>query len=153
MFLAELNIARALYDNDDPRMAGFTDNVDAVNNVAERSKGFVWRLKDDTGSATDIPWNDDPRMLVNMSVWESAEDLEHFVWNTVHKKIYDKKEKWFPQMEMAHFVMWWVPEDHRPTLKEAHQKLDFYQKNGPTDDAFGWDKLTNLKTWMNKQCG
>ena len=152
MHLAELNIARALYEKDDPRMAGFTDNIDLINGVAERSKGFVWRLKDETGSATDIAWNDDPQMLVNMSVWESAEDLEHFVWNTVHKKIYDKKEDWFPQMEMAHFVMWWVPEGHHPTLEEARKKLEHLNKYGPTDQAFSWDKLTNLKTWMKKAC-
>ncbi len=152
MHLAELNIARALYEMDDPRMAGFTDNVDLINGVAERSKGFVWRLKDKSGSATNIPWSDDPQMLVNMSVWESPEDLEHYVWNTVHKKIYDKKEDWFPQMEMAHFVMWWVPEGHQPTLEEARQKLEHLNEFGSTEEAFGWDKLTNLKTWMKKVC-
>ncbi len=152
MHLAELNIARALYDLDDPRMSGFTNNIDIVNAVAERSKGFVWRLKDDTGSATQIKWNEDPRLIVNMSVWETAEDLEHFVWNTIHKKIYDKKEDWFPQMEMAHFVMWWAEEGHEPTISEAKEKLEYYHKHGATEEAFGWDKLTNLKTWMNKQC-
>ncbi len=152
MHLAELNIARALYEMDDPRMAGFTDNVDLINGVAERSKGFVWRLKDKSGSATNIPWSDDPQMLVNMSVWESPEDLEHYVWNTVHKKIYDKKEDWFPQMEMAHFVMWWVPEGHQPTLEEARQKLEHLNEFGSTEESFGWDKLTNLKTWMKKVC-
>ncbi len=153
MHLAQLNIARALYDIDDSKMAAFTDNIDTVNYVAERSKGFVWRYTEEDDSLVKSPWSDDPRMLVNMSIWESPEDLEHFVWNTVHKKIYDKKEDWFPQMEMAHFVMWWVPIGHTPTLEEARQKLEYLDKHGSTDDAFSWDKLTNLKTWMHKQCG
>ena len=125
MHLAELNIARALYDRDDPLMAGFTDNVDAVNAIADRSPGFVW---------------------------ETPEDLEHFVWNTVHKKIYEQKDDWFPQMEMAHFVMWHVPAGHIPTLDEARARLDLLNKQGPTDDAFGWESLPNLKRWMTSRC-
>lgn len=152
MHLAELNVARALYDSDDPRIAGFTDNIDMVNAIADRSPGFVWRLQDESGAATDIPWSDDPRMLVNMSVWETPEDLEHFVRNTVHKKIYEQKDDWFPQMEMAHFVMWRVPAGHIPTLDEARARLDLLNKQGPTDDAFGWESLPNLTRWMNSRC-
>ena len=54
MHLAELNIARLKYPFDDPRVAEFADNLDLVNGIAERSPGFVWRLQDETGNATDI---------------------------------------------------------------------------------------------------
>ena len=50
--LAELNIGRVRYPLDDARMAGFVDNLALVNGLAERSEGFVWRLKDDSGDAT-----------------------------------------------------------------------------------------------------
>ena len=53
--LAELNIGRVRYPLDDARMAGFVDNLDLVNGLAERGEGFVWRLKDDSGDATSIP--------------------------------------------------------------------------------------------------
>ena len=41
--LAQLNIGRIRYEVDDPRMAGFVDNLASVNAIAERSPGFVWR--------------------------------------------------------------------------------------------------------------
>ena len=53
--LAELNIGKFKYPTTDPRMAGFINNLDRVNALAERSKGFVWRLKGDNNNATDIP--------------------------------------------------------------------------------------------------
>jgi len=150
--VAELNIARAQYDLDDPRMAGFMDNLDRVNAVAERSPGFVWRLKDETGNATDLIVMNDPRVVANLTVWETVEYLEHFVFNTVHKKIYDRRGEWFPAMKKAHFVMWWISPGDIPTLDEALVRLDRLQKEGPTDEAFGWERLTNLKLWMQKQC-
>ena len=34
-------------------------------------------------------------MAVNLSVWESVEALERFVWATVHKQFYNRKGEWF----------------------------------------------------------
>jgi heme-degrading monooxygenase HmoA len=150
--IAELNIARAQYDLEDPRMAGFMDNLDRINAIAERSQGFVWRLKDETGNATDLPVMDDPRVVANLTVWETAEDLEHFVFNTAHKRIYDQRGDWFPKMKQMHFVMWHVPLGATPTLDEALARLDRLNKDGPSDEAFGWERLTNLKLWMSKRC-
>ena len=83
--LAQLNIGRLVAPTDDPRVAAFMANLDRVNALAERSPGFVWRFQDDSGNATAVRPFADPDLLVNMSVWESAEALERFVWNTVHK--------------------------------------------------------------------
>lgn len=149
--LAQLNIARAKYENDDPRFAGFIDNLDRVNAVADRSKGFVWRLQEDDGEKT-ISATDDPQLLVNLSVWENAEDLERFVFNTIHKRVYEKRKEWFPPLREAHFVMWWIPAGHIPTVDEAFERLQRLRTDGPTDDAFGWERLENLKLWMTKQC-
>ena len=82
-----------LHRRDDPRMAGFMDNLDRVNALAERSAGFVWRLKDESNNATALRPFDDPDMAVNLSVWESVEALERFVWATVHKRIYNRKAR------------------------------------------------------------
>ena len=79
MHLVELNIGRFRYPTTDPRMAEFMNNLDRVNAIAERSDGFVWRLMDDSGNATDIRPFDDPDMAVNMSVWRDAESLERYV--------------------------------------------------------------------------
>lgn len=68
MNLAQLNIAKAKYALDTPEIAEFVDNLEPINAVAETSNGFVWRLKDDSGDATNIKVMDDPDILVNMSV-------------------------------------------------------------------------------------
>jgi Domain of unknown function (DUF3291) len=150
--LAQLNVAQALDDMDSPRLAGFMGALDAVNAVAERSHGFVWRLKDDGGNATDIKVAEDSRFIVNLSVWETPAHLEHFVWNTVHKRVYQKKAKWFGSMPKAHFVMWWVPTGHRPTTDEALAKLEDLRTRGPGEEAFGWESLPNIKLWMSQRC-
>ena len=54
------------------------NNLDLVNALAERSEGFVWRLKDDSGNATNFRPFPDPQMAVNLSVWESVEALERY---------------------------------------------------------------------------
>ena len=150
--LAQLNVARALDDLDSPRLADFMAALDGVNALAERSPGFVWRLKSDAGNATDIKVTEDARLIVNMSVWETASQLEQFVWNTVHARVYGKKAKWFEPMKSPHMVMWWVPAGHVPTIEEALARLEHLTTHGPSARAFGWESLLNVKLWMSKRC-
>ena len=151
--LAQLNVARALDDLTSPLLADFVAALDRVNEVAERSPGFVWRLKDESGNATDIRADEDPRLIVNLSVWATPEDLERFVWNTIHARVYDKKPKWFTTMSTPHLVLWWVPEGHRPTVEEAMARLRHLTQHGESDDAFGWRRLPNVRLWMERRCG
>ena len=141
MKLSELNVGYALYPLDDPRMAGFMDNLDRINTLAERAPGFVWRMKSDSGNATDIAVPGDAEMISNLSVWEDVASLGAYVFNTVHAQFYNRKERWFVQMERPHFVMWWVADGHIPTLQEAMERLKYLQDNGSTDHAFGWDAV------------
>ena len=105
LHVAQLNIGRFRYETDDPRMADFMNNLERINAVAERSPGFVWRYTDATGNATDTrPFDGDPRMAVNLSVWESIEALEKFVWQTVHTRFYARKHEWFDKLDGAYFV-------------------------------------------------
>jgi hypothetical protein len=150
--LAELNIARLKYPLDDPRVAEFANNLDLVNTIAERSDGFVWRLKDESGNATEIRVFDDPLMIVNMSVWQGPEHLERFVWNTVHKQFYRKRTEWFGLMDKQHFVMWWVDEGHRPALEESKARLEHLDRQGDSDFAFGWPHLPHVKLWQQARC-
>ena len=50
--LAQINIAKMLAPIDHPLMADFVANLDAINSIAEKSPGFVWRLKGDDNNAT-----------------------------------------------------------------------------------------------------
>ncbi len=150
MHLAELNIGKFKYPTSDPRMAGFMDNLDRVNALAERSPGFVWRLKGDNNNATDFRVGDD--YAVNMSVWETPEALEHYVFKTVHVQFYKNKAQWFDLMEKPHMVFWHVPEGHQPTLAEAMDRLAHYEKNGATDHAFGWAEVMDIERMRALRC-
>ena len=152
MQIAELNIGRIKYDLDDPRMAGFMDNLDRINALAERSPGFVWRLTGDGNNATDVSFDGAPGINMNLSVWDSVEALEHYVWNTVHVRFYRRKAEWFEHLDQPWFVMWPVEDDHRPSLAEAFGRLEHLRAHGSTEHAYGWDALAHLKAWMEKRC-
>jgi Domain of unknown function (DUF3291) len=153
LHLAQLNVGRFLHPTDDPRMAGFMENLDRINAIAERSEGFVWRLMDESNNATALRPFPDPDMAVNLSVWESADALEKFVWNTVHSRFYNAKASWFEKATKPHFVMWTIPAGHVPNLQEAAQRLEHLTQNGDSDFAFGWSHLPHIKLWMSRKCG
>lgn len=139
MKLAELNVGYAAHALDDPRMAGFMNNLDAINALAERSAGFVWRMKSDTGNATDISVPGDVDMISNMSVWDDVASLGDYVFNTVHAKFYERRDEWFQAMTSHHVVMWFVEDDHMPDLAKAMDRLAHLKEHGSSDHAFGWD--------------
>jgi hypothetical protein len=153
--LAELNIGRLLAPVDDPRVADFMNNLDRINGLGKRMPGFVWMAEGSgepgTGN-TDAKIEGDPQFVSNLTVWEDIKSLETFVWGTVHKQFYERRQEWFEMMDKMHFVMWWVPIGHKPTLDEGLARLDQLTKNGDSDDAFGWAYLSDAKMWRESQC-
>lgn len=138
--LAQLNIARMKADIDSPLMKSFVDELDVVNALAENSPGFVWRLQTEEGDATDIDAFDDSLLLVNMSVWESVEDLKTFVYESFHLEILKRKKEWFNKFEGVYQVLWWIPAGTEPTLEEAKARLAYLQKHKASDYAFNFQK-------------
>ena len=134
--LAQINIARLRAPQGDPGNAFFFDNLDKVNAIADRSPGFVWRLQDESGDATSIDAFDDPRIIVNMSLWESIETLRAFAFNTIHKKIFERRAEFFEPRLSPHAVLWWVRKGETPTLEDAKNRLELLAENGPSPRAF-----------------
>ena len=141
--LAQLNIARLLHPLESAEIRGFVEGLDPINRIAEESPGFVWRFQTESGNATDAhhPWSQDPLMLVNMSVWESPQALKEFVYKSGHLDYYLKRAEWFDKPKEAHYVLWWVPAGHLPTLEEAQKRLEHFRSNGPTPQAFWFGRL------------
>ena len=79
-----VNIGRILAPMDSEVMAEFAGNLDKINALADVAPGFIWRLKDDANNATSIQVYDDNRIIVNMSVWSTIDDLYQYVYKTVH---------------------------------------------------------------------
>jgi hypothetical protein len=133
--LAQLNVARLREPLDSPTLAPFVAALDAVNAVADRWPGFVWRLQDEGGNATAIrPWGDD--VIVNLSVWESVEALRSYVYAAEHAAVLRRRREWFVPYDGPHLVLWWVPAGHRPDLAEAGARLSRLAAAGPGPDAF-----------------
>lgn len=136
MKLAQLNIALAKYPLDAPEIKEFVDNLELVNGIAESSEGFVWRLQDESGDATNIQAFDDPNMIVNMSVWDSVDSLKNFMFRTHHRDFMRRKGDWFHRLPEDTYVLWWIEADHIPTLEEAIERLEHLRKIGDSPYAF-----------------
>jgi hypothetical protein len=155
MHLAELNVGRLVAHQDNPRVADFMNNLDRINGLGKRMPGFVWMMEGSgqpgTGN-TEAAIEGDPLYVPNLSVWEDAQSLETFVWGTIHKQFYERRAEWFEVLGKMHFVMWWVPIGHQPTLEEALARLDHLRDNSDSEHAFGWSYLKQATMWRSHGC-
>ncbi len=123
--LDQTNIAKIRHSTDDPRSAGFVDNLDRINGLGIESPGCVWIYSDDSGAAIDTKMFDDPNMLLNLTVWESIEDFNHFVTKTDHVSFLRRTLEWFDRLP-----------DGLPTPQDAIDRVCHLRDNGPSSYAF-----------------
>jgi hypothetical protein len=124
--IAQVNIGRVRAQLDDPLMAGFVARLDEINALADSAPGFVWRLQTPEGNNTYLRPYEDCRMLLNMSVWESVEELKHYVYKTAHAELLRQRHEWFEK----------VPAGHLPGVEEAKKRIAYLEAHGPTPFAF-----------------
>jgi uncharacterized protein DUF3291 len=134
--LAQFNVALGKAAIDAPEMAEFVAHLDRVNALADGASGFVWRLQDDSGNATSIRAFEDERMILNLSVWRSAEALWSFVYASGHLEIMRRRREWFQRIADLYVVLFWVPEGEPPSLEEAIARLEHLRARGPSPHAF-----------------
>ena len=114
--------------------------------MAEEHEGFVWRLKGDgfdtNEGATSIKLYENPRTIVNYTVWKSIDDLKQFVYRSDHVKVFSKRKKWFKIItnkddHKYSLVLWWIKQNEPiPSAQDAKEKLNLLNKIGPTNQAF-----------------
>jgi hypothetical protein len=134
--LAQANIGRIRAPLEDPIMEGFRTQLDPINALADRSPGFVWRLQTEDGNAMAIRPFADERMAINMSVWESMDALQQFVYRTAHVGPLRDRKQWFEPIEGPILVLWWIPAGHVQTVAEALERLQRLKHHGPSAAAF-----------------
>lgn len=140
--LAQINIAKLLKPIDHPQIADFVNQLDEINALADDSEGFVWRLKDEgSNNVTEIESPFDDNLIVNMSVWENAEMLKNYIYNSGHIKVFMCRKEWFDKPTNAHMALWWIEAGTIPTLEEAKAKLALIDKSGATQDSFLFHKV------------
>ena len=121
-----------------PVMRGFVERLDEINALADGSPGFVWRLQTGAGNATYLRPYDDEMILINLSVWESIEDLRNYVYGGGHAEVLRQRWEWFEKLETPVTALWWVPAGHVPSIDEAKKRLSHLQEHGPTPFAFSF---------------
>lgn len=153
--LAEFNVGRLIAPTDDPRVAEFMGALERVNGLGKRMPGFVWMMEGSGEPGTGNTENNiggDPQFVANLTVWRDVTSLENFVWNTVHRQFYERRAEWFEVLGDMHFVMWWAPEGHKPSLEEGLDRLKHLKTLGDSGYAFGWSYLEEAHLWRNRGC-
>jgi hypothetical protein len=135
--LAQFNVAHLAAPLDSPQLAGFVNELPAVNALADSFPGFVWRLTDDDGvDATSLrPYGRDDT-IVNLTVWETIEALREFTYRSPHLAVMRRRRDWFLPYPGAYLVLWWIPAGSRPTVDEAVRRLARLDADGPGPEAF-----------------
>ncbi len=138
--IAHFNVARLRHPPHDPRVAGFIDNVGKINAVAERSPGFVWRWADETAAVGDgVAYqavDQDVRLAISLSVWNSAEDLWHFVNKTAHGSFLRRRSEWFEQWPGPNYVLWPHAGNVPPRVEEGWSRLKLLADQGASTAAY-----------------
>src|SRR5438105_2638399 len=122
-WLAQMNVARVLAPLESPQLAGFVEQLEPINALADASPGFVWRLQTEDGNATALRVLGDDMMMVNMSVWESLDALGSFVYKTSHRDVMRRRREWFEHLAEAYMVLWWLEAGRLPSVMEGEERL------------------------------
>lgn len=135
--LAQINIAKMKgEDINAPIMKDFVENIDRINQLAEASRGFVWRLKDEEDNALSINPFPDNSLLINVSVWTDIEHLKQYVYQSMHAEIMQRKREWFHHFKDFHYALWWTKTGEYPSAEAAAKKLSQLQAKGPNQEVF-----------------
>jgi hypothetical protein len=137
MQLAQVNVAEAVARLDSPRLRGFITLLTPLDTLARRAPGFVWRPAPDEVDPAELAVFGDPwRVVVNLSVWESLDTLLAFTHEGRHRTALRHRGRWFVRPDRPAVALWWVPDGHRPSFAEAHDRLTHLRVHGPTPTAF-----------------
>ena len=116
-------------------------NRTALNQLAEKSKGFIWHHKFDSGNIPEILMvKGDEYLPVNLSVWQSIDDLYEYVYKTTHGEILHRKADWLKRIQQMQSAIWYVSAGHIPSIEEANERFLLLQSNGATSKAFTFKK-------------
>ena len=99
--LAQFNIERSDEIRETRIFIGVLHAPDPVNASAEEHAGFVWRLVSGDNDPPDLVEFEARGWLVNMSVWESLENLLAFVRSPGHLSIMKRRGEGFDRTAVS----------------------------------------------------
>ena len=135
--VAHLNTLHMRAALDASIMAGFVDQLDAMNALADAHPGFVWRL---TGEDPNDPaiLSLGENHLVNISVWRDVASLSDYAYRSGHAAVLRKRSEWFFAQPQASLVLWWVEAGSSPSIAEAVARLKYLRLHGASPHAFSF---------------
>jgi hypothetical protein len=120
-----------------------------INDLALISPGYVWQYsptdEERRENSRGIPMLEDELMMPQLSVWEDAESVEHYVIKSGHGSYLKRRKEWFDKLPDPYGVCYWrpCPEPWEPpTLAEAIAKMEMLKKEGSTAHAFHFREIT-----------
>jgi len=149
--IAQVNIGKILGLMDGTIMRDFAVNLEPINQLAEQSKGFVWRLKDEEDNATNIKVFEDDMIIINMSVWETIDDLFKFTYQTQHADFLKRRREWFERLKDMYMVLWYIPAGNIPAPQDAIEKLKYVNEHGDTPHAFSFRNRFSVEDFKQTQ--
>lgn len=115
--LVHANIATPLASLDDPLMRGFVNRINEIDAQAQGWPGFIAQpTLLDEGLIFTEP------ILLNVSVWDSIENLRDFTYSSRHAELLKMRAEWFVQAESPAYVLYWFLAGEIPSeaeIKEA----------------------------------
>lgn len=138
--LAEFNIGFSKYPLEDPRMAGYVNNFDAVCAIVDSQPDLIWRPPNpgEEGHVNHEPVYEDPKIIIGMSVWVSVKAMLNFVYRTDHMEFLKRRYEFFEEFPTGRNrqAMWWVTPGTIPSPSEGRKRLDYLDVHGPSSYAF-----------------
>jgi len=81
----------------------------------------------------------EPRMILNLSVWDDFAALKTFVYQHAHLNAIQKRDAWFEKLTRPSYTLWWVTADTMPSLEDAKARLQAIAEKGPSFEAFDFN--------------
>ena len=138
--LAQINIGRTVDALDSPALADFMAGLAEINALAEASPGYVWRLQTPEGDATGLHPYPDERIIINLTVWETLEQLKDFAYKSQHAQFLRRRVEWFEKFDGPFIALWWVKAGEIPSIADAQARLEHLRTHGETPYAFSFRK-------------
>lgn len=141
--LVHANVAIPRAPLDDPMMSGFMDRVDEIDALAQGSPGFIAQpVLPDEGAIYLEP------ALLNVSIWDSVENLRAFTYTGQHAEGLEQRADWFEQPESPTYVLYWSPAGSIPTEAQIKRRFDHLNQHGPTPHAFTFGQSFSVEEML-----
>lgn len=142
--LIHANLAHARASLDDPIMKDFIDRVDEIDALAGGWPGFIAQpALPDEGEIYTEPY------LLNVSIWESVDNLRDFTHDSKHEELLARRAEWFVQSERHTYVLFWMPAGILLTEREIQSRLTYLQRHGPTPYAFNFERPFTVQDMLD----